>query len=497
MFCNMKKVMLKIRKMNINNQVFSVICLLILLLSLVPVYRLAMYSVPFYDDFSYGNSVKNFYEQYGFFGIFKGMAYTVKTMWYAWQGTYSSIALMSMSPLVFGEQFYYLGVWVVISMITLGAFLLPFSICKRVLKATNSEAIIVSSIFCLFEEQFIFTSFHGIFWYNAAVHYTFMHGAMFLYIASLICLITSKKVNGKISFIIVSGILALLCAGANFITALQGSLFLGLILVLAFVYEKRRCILLLPTIVVYGIGLAFNVCAPGNKVRSSNFYGMEPMEAIMNSFKEGFIALPKLTGISSLLVLAIAIPCLWNMLKKIEFDFRLPGVITIFLFCLYATGYTPSLYGAGDLQITRAWVPVKFTYQFLLVICISYWIGWLQRKVKKFNSVKLNNNFVFCVMIALLFVLSFSVSKDQAGGYLSYGSYYYVHTGEAHEFNRIYMDRIKTLKTTDESIVGFTEIPFRPWLLIGNAELDDDINAEQNRAMSDYYGKEGVYLIRN
>ena len=72
-----------------------------LLVVVLPIARIMMNCVPWYDDFNYGLLTKNFWEaDHSFFSALRGALTNVKQMWYAWQGTYTSCFFMSMMPAV-------------------------------------------------------------------------------------------------------------------------------------------------------------------------------------------------------------------------------------------------------------------------------------------------------------------------------------------------------------------------------------------------------------
>ncbi len=72
-----------------------------LLVILMPIARIMMYCVPWYDDFSYGDLTKDLWEmKHSFWDALYGALFTSRTMWYAWQGTYTSCFFMAlMSPI--------------------------------------------------------------------------------------------------------------------------------------------------------------------------------------------------------------------------------------------------------------------------------------------------------------------------------------------------------------------------------------------------------------
>ena len=93
-------------------------------------------------------------------------------------------------------------------------------------------------------------------------------------------------------------------------------------------------------------------------------------------------------------------------------------------------------------------------------------------------------------MIGVLMLSAFSLEKNQAGNYSSYGAYYYIHTGEANEYHKEYLARVEKIKNGSGRVV-VDAYHFRPWFLrIG--DLSEDPDREENQAMARWYNKEAV-----
>lgn len=490
MFCKIKKF---IGKLNIYEKVLFFILLLLGIGALIPVYRLALYSCPYYDDYSYSEYVRNFYVQDGFFGIFKGIYHTVVGFWYSWQGTYASAAVMSLAGMSFGEEYYFLSIWAVITIISLGSFSLIYTLARKVLEASGYVSSSLGILASVFLTQFIYSSYQGIFWYNSAAHYTLMHGIMFFMLSCAVNIVYSKKLVSKVLWALLTTMLGFVSAGANFVTCLQGLLFLLLVFVCAIIWKRKNSIYLIIPIVLYSLGLYQNLSAPGNSVRAAFFTGESPVKAILHSFFEAFIQIPKLTSLSSLVVVAAMIPFIINAVNKCKLSFKLPGVVSVLAFCLYATGYTSSFYSWAGPPIDRTYVAIKFTYQILLLVVIAYWIGYFAIRLGVGNKAVKYNIAYFAALVITL-VICFIFSKDQAGGYLTYGSYYYVHDCEAQSFRAEYLERIDIIRNSDGGSVGVPAHKYHPWLLIGPNELSTSETAEQNSFMARYYGVDAIYI---
>ena len=102
--------------------------LVALLLGAALLLRLGLYSVPWYDDYEYAKYTKSFQEAYGsgLINAIRGACYQVRESWFVWQGTFSSIFLMALSPMGFNVDNYYMGSFVLIILLTVSAAVLTF-----------------------------------------------------------------------------------------------------------------------------------------------------------------------------------------------------------------------------------------------------------------------------------------------------------------------------------------------------------------------------------
>lgn len=488
----MKKIRDLYSKFNISDKCFAVFSVLVLAAALLPLYRLALYAAPFYDDYGGAQYVHAFYLEEGISGVFKGLFYAIHLMWYAWQGTYASIFFMGLMPATFGEQYYFIGLWVIITCITAAAFTLSYTLLKLFTKATGSERIGISAIAAFFLVELIRTAHQGFFWYNGAVHYTLMHGLMLFFAAASLNTVFSDKTVKNIVSMIFAVILAGLCAGANFVTALQGALVLLLVICVAGIKKNRKVFLLVPSLIIYIVGMWYNLSAPGNNVRGAYYQGMSPIMSILMSFKEAVLHLPRYTGLITVVFLLALAPAFVAVAKRTEGKFALPGIVSVFSFCFYATGFTPSLYAMASSGLDRTQNAVKFTFQILLLLNEFYWIGWYVKKRKTDN--KLKHNLIYYLACFALALVAFITSNNQAGSFSSYGAFHYVHTGEAANYRTEHLYRLDAIANAEGGDVVVSPHAFRPWLLCGFFELSTDPSAEENKTLADFYGIKSIRI---
>lgn len=482
-----------------STRLVSVFSVLALALLLVPLLRILPYAVPWYDDYNYGSFARAGLEMSGsLWGALKGALECVRTQWYAWQGTYSSIFFMAMMPALWGEDKYFLGPLFIFVLLLTALFVLIRVLVMDVIKGDAASCLVLQSVTSAMVLVLIYSSQAGFYWYNAGIHYVGMHALGMLLTAACIRLFLVKTKLQAALLLLASMLGALVTAGSNFVTALQGGLVLVTIAAVGSVWYRKpkRMLLLFPAFCVYAAGFYKNVAAPGNSVRAGSYvgWGLPPLAAVGSSFLEAFSRLGEFTGFITIAVMILLIPVIWQMVKKCRFSFRYPGLVLAWSFCLYAAGFTPSLYSLGHAGLSRTLNAVKITYQLLLILNEVYALGWLcgyleQKKKHVFSG--MCPWWFYPAMGAVMLVI-FSFSPNQAGNYSSYGAYYYVHTGEAYNFHQEYLKRVEILKSSVTDVV-FEPYRFRPWLLC-MGDLSDDPDNEANRSIANWYGKSSVVV---
>lgn len=473
--------------------------LLALVLLLAPLLRLGLYAVPWYDDFNYGGFAKRMMlEEPGIVGAFKGAWDCAKVQWYAWQGTFSSIFFMALVPLLWGEEYYCLGSIFLILILAVSVFTLTGTLTKRVLHVDFFSSLCLQAVTVILVMELVYTTPSAYYWYNPGMHYIGMHSFALLFLALLIRLFTVERIRSLRGVLLILGGMAgaLLTGGSNFVTTLQGLVLLGSLAALVLLTDRKKIWRYLPIMAIYAFAFYKNVSAPGNQVRSAFYegWGYPPLTAVFRSFVEAFLHLGKFTGWMTLAILILLIPVIWKMVEKSDFSFPLPGLMFAWSICLYASGFTPSLYSLGHAGLSRALNAVRITFQILLVVNEVYWIGWLRLRLKKKNGQVSGAGcpWLYYVLMAMFMLLVVRTSKNPIGDFTSWGAYYYIHTGEAYNFYAEYQERLKLLHS-DETDVLFEPYLYKPWMLC-LGELSEDPGAEENRAMADWYGKNSVAL---
>lgn len=164
--------------------------LILLLIALIPLIVIGQFAHPCADDYTYGYYTHAFW--IGTHSIFQTLQWAfnqVKSTYATWQGTFSSVFLMSLSPAIWGEGFYFLTPIIMLTMIILPHFYLLKKLIVDFLNGSKSIWIISSCVICFLLIETMFSPVAGIFWFNGSVHYVFMHGCMILLFGAILGMI--------------------------------------------------------------------------------------------------------------------------------------------------------------------------------------------------------------------------------------------------------------------------------------------------------------------
>ncbi len=472
-----------------------------LVLLIVPLLRMALYTAPWYDDYNYGGFVKRAMSQDdSLVGALKGAVECARVSWYAWQGTFSSIFFMSFAPFVWDMKYYFLGPFMLILILPVSTYVLTGVLLRGVLKAERACSIALQAAAAAITVEFIHSDRAGFYWYNPGVHYVGMHSLLILTLAGWSALLYTEKKKKTVFLVIWSILGAVLAGGANYVTALQGLLLIAGLTVLGIFLRKKRTLLLLPSLLVYIVSFAINATAPGNDKRGALFQGLNAPEAILRSFKEGAVLFPRFTGLQMLAAMLMILPLIWHMLKKVNFRFRLPGVVLALSYCFYATGFTPSLYAMGTAGLGRTLNAVKITLQLLLLVNEVYLLGWLWQKAAqkgKAGNAEQRKGVpaIYYLAIAVFLLAIFRADTWKEGHFSSYCAYLYVHLGQANEFHKEYLDRVERIENGGD-VVEVPPYHFKPAPICAG-ELSSDPGREENASMASWYGKQAIICIEN
>lgn len=367
--------MAEMRKKILQNKM-AVLLTAIYLISLIPILMASVYDYPQADDWTYSWRTHVAWEDtHSMLEVGKAVIETIKDSYMNWQGTFSSIALMSLQPAIWGERFYALTPFIMIGMLTAGTLIFIGELFRKV---KGTEWISVSMLVLLVTVQRMVCKPVAFYWYNGAVHYIFMYSIGLMLAA---CLIKIVRRNRPV-IMICSCILAVILGGGNLVTALSGAIGFVTTLVLLFLSgKKKRVWTVLPAMICNFLAFAVNIVAPGNWIRQDAVGAQEnPVMSILRSFYY-CIEFPAMRWMdwTVLLLILFLIPLAWKAADKVEFSFPMPLLVMAYSYCFVSAMFTPLDFAAHSVDIGRAQNIIFSTFVLALALNVVYLVGWCRK----------------------------------------------------------------------------------------------------------------------
>ena len=247
--------------------------LALLAASLVPILLLGRYDWPSADDYIYAYLPHEaLLRGDGFWGE---VWHTMWGYYKSWQGTFTALALMALTPLTFSEYLYWLTPVVMLASLCTGTFKLTDTLVRRGLGGTWRQTVFVAVPILLLSIHCAPFPKDTFYWWNGAVYYTFTYGIMLLLIERMAALRLAQTRAQVLWAAIPAVPAALLVGGSNYVSALLATLICGLFLLWFLVKERDKLLPALPAVLALAACFAVSFLAPGNQGRQSTID--EPM----------------------------------------------------------------------------------------------------------------------------------------------------------------------------------------------------------------------------
>lgn len=465
------------------------------LFTLIPILALGHYARPAADDYGYGIFTHRAIQ--AGHGFLQAVWRTATGYYKSWQGTFSALALMSLTPCIWSEQAYWITPVVMLLALVIGTVRLMHTLCVRVAGGTRRQAVILSLALLLPTIQCLSAPLHSFFWWNGAIYYTFTYGLFLLYTERLVRLLLEERPN-RVGLWLPGVVLGVLIGGSNYVSALLGALLAGLTLGYVLLFQRKRLPAALLLFLSLAVPFVVSMLAPGNQVRQSGEDKMPALEAIGASIAQAWEDVLDWPNWLTLLLFLALIPLLWRLTGLKSFRCPLPVLFSLFTFLLFAAQNTPHFYAESLPGPERLRNIIYFSHYWLILLNEFYWLGWFRRAVlpalrQHIPSAPLVRRWTYGWAAALLAVLLFWLPHYWPG-LTSVRCMAALSDGSAAAFAQERDARLPVLLDKEQTDPRFTPIQTRPPLLY-LGDMTTNPTDWHNNTQAEFYGKHSVALI--
>lgn len=479
-----------------NNKLKTIILIVVIgvmIISLIPIIYIAKYNVPSSDDYSYGANTYNAWNETKKVGEVLGAALEhVKTSYIEWQGTFSAIFVMTLEPGIFGESLYGITTIVLVLSFILSNIILFKVILIDYLKADKKTAILLALLFIFISIQFVPIPVQGFYWYNGSMFYTFFYSLMLLLIGLILKGIKENKERNILNTIFIS-ILAATLGGGNYSTGLMFAVILVMILIYTFIKKNNFRKGLLICTIFYLISFIINVKAPGNNVRQSMNKAQEynSIMSIIMSFRYGAKYVLSYSTIVSMLLFLSLTPTIYNIVKKMKYQFRYPLIVSLITFGIFCSQFTPQVYALNGGFAGRVLNIIYYSFYWLIIINLFYYLGWISKKNKQDKKIYTG---IAITSLVLLTILNIYMGEDYTP--LSIKATKSLVTGEARAYREEMEARLKLYRDTNIKDIEIERLTVKPELLYySDIPYGIELNGTwEIEAIKEYYNKHTIKI---
>lgn len=481
--------------------IFCVIAAALFLLFCIPLFAAARYTYMYSDDLKYGAVTHLAIADGQPWKVLGLAAKQAAETYQTWQGSFSAIFLFALQPGIWGEQYYHLGIYIVIgSMIFLQAILLRRLQGKGGKRLERTEFTSLCTLLYLIQIFYMPYPEDCFYWFNGGLYYIVFHCLQLLLFSEVFVLLSHPKhltAKQKL-FFCWTLCLAVIVGGGNLATGLSTAFALCLFAAIMFIKKNPHRLRILAIAFIFLMAFALNIAAPGNSIRGQDagYHPMSPLTTVFTAIWHCMITIYSWTGPKMWLILLIAAPILWKTAGVIQtnwnFTFRLPVVASILLFGVYASQLAPITYMEGTFGPKRMGNMMWSSYVLFLFVTVGYWIGWMKNRFGNSEILEKIRKFLRCrygiLQLACLALWCVAVLLTNVRTSSTYIAWAALRNGEAARYAAENEERLKVLHDPE-----ITDVVFYRLDPIAIFDINEN-NQEESIHLAKFYRKNSVKL---
>lgn len=501
----------------INTKRLSVVMTVLYAISVLPLLVLGHFNWMSADDMSMAYRAHEYYINGGnVIGLLGYILRVTYDEYMTWVGYFFSATLSSLSPGIFNERLYFLVVYEIIFILTLGVCYFYNALFVHVFKAdkhlTNTAAML-TLILIIQSMPKGMPRVEAFYWHSGAINYMFMLGLGLFWIGLLLRSVydLSSKRKGKLIW---ACILGFLLGGANYMTALELAIISVLVLIILLlgkisfikfetsdIEQKKYIYLLWIPACLNLLGFVVSCLAPGNRARGAQVEGFGAVKSILISIYDVFdICINQYSRWEVAVILLMLAIIFWKLSENLEHRFEHPFIFLLFALGMSASNVVPPLFATGNIEAGRIMSIFWAEYVVMIVLTVFYITAWIRQSIETDKAQELSmtvesSSLVFSLVLVLS-VGSLLCIKADPHYYSATSAIADIISGDAGTYKGESLERLEILE--DESVTDavLPEYTVKPEMLFFS-DVEEDKDFWINQVVARYYHKNSVILRKN
>ncbi len=371
-----------IPKQRLGFRVLAVLCCLVTVASVLPIFAVSFFNHPYYDDFVPGGQVAvNAWEKDHSIGTLLSKAADATADWYMeWEGNVTTIFFYFLQFGVISQSMYFLVTFIFVLLLACAWLMLGRALCQA-MRASPWLGWLTAALMFSLSIHFVPHPNEVLFWYAAGVKYTLAFALLLMLIALIIrtsALAPATKLREGLRLTTMC-LLAAGCATTNQMTAL--SLSVGLVFYVLYLWctkaERRVKIPMTLVLLVALSSQAFNAFAPGTIAKQGITGTADPILSVVESITATIEYIGRFTTLPWIAALLLLIPLFYQSASSCGMRFSNPLLMLIGSFGVLASHLTPAIYVNLYYDSGRIVDSVYWMYCLFMLVNTWYWTGWV------------------------------------------------------------------------------------------------------------------------
>ena len=365
-------------------KILAFVCVAVMAAGMIPLYGIALYNHPYYDDFGFATEVHAAWKQTHDLGrVFQAAVESIRATRQNWQGTFTGTIFSNLQPGMLEESGYFISSWFLMTAFWL-CFAFFFHTVFGALGVGKWGRVSLSALCLALTSQFMPDPGEAFYWFNGGVGNLFIYSLLALSVALTLRLLRCQSRGGRAGLMAALLLLMVLLGGGSYGGGLFGLCLYGVAALWLLWKKHPRRWHVLALWVTFAAFFLYSVSAPGNRVRAGYIqYQSSAVKAVCQAVYYGLAQMGQYLRLPLLGVTVIVWPFLWQAAKDSGCDFAHPWLVTGLMAALYCTQLTPPLYSIASIGDGRIVNTYFLSFVAMWMVWVYYMTGFAARRLTR------------------------------------------------------------------------------------------------------------------